>query len=255
MAEHITQAVVLAAGKGERMRPLTDHTPKPLLPVLGITPLARCINALVQADITTIIVNYHHLGAQISNAVGMLAKDYPNVTFHLQDETAQLLDTGGTMRRALPLLGQAPFFTVNAADFWEDGDSPALQRMQNTWDAEKMDALLLLHAAANIRGDMQNGNFVFDPLSLSDHATRADDDNSISGPIQFKLASVQQAYMFGSVTLIKPELFAAYPLNHIFSQRLIWEELAARQRLYGLLHDNLWYHLTSPADYTALNPA
>lgn len=273
---HITHAIVLAAGCGVRMRPLTDHTPKPLLPIHGITPLARCVQALVAVKVTVIVVNYHHLGAQIVAAVEDFKKQYPNVTFHLQDETEQILETGGGIRRALPLLGDQPFFTINAADFWEDGEVPALLRMQQTWDPAKMDVLLLLHAQANIRGDVQKGDFVFSTLSSSRTSAGiqngvgspaqslssgcamrnpggAEDDKLTFGPIQFCLEKSAAAFMTGSVTIAKQELFIPYPENQAFSQNVIWRELAAKGRLYGLLHDAPWYHLTTPADYAAIN--
>ncbi|TBR16457.1 MAG: nucleotidyltransferase family protein, partial [Chitinophagaceae bacterium] len=132
----IDTAMILAAGRGDRMRPFTDSMPKPLIPVAGRSMLERTMDRLIAHGVTNIVVNVHHLGQQIADRVGDRAQ------IIVED---RLLETGGSVRNALPLLGDRPFFVVNGDGLWRDGPEPMLKRMQGRWEDDRMDALLLIH--------------------------------------------------------------------------------------------------------------
>ena len=128
--------MILAAGRGERMRPLTDTTPKPLIPVAGQSMLDRSMDRLGAHGVRTIVVNVHHLGEQIAVRLGSRARIV---------REDRLLETGGSVKNALPLLGDGPWFILNGDGLWRDGAHPMLSRMEAAWDPARMDALLLLH--------------------------------------------------------------------------------------------------------------
>jgi MurNAc alpha-1-phosphate uridylyltransferase len=129
--------MILAAGRGERMRPLTDVTPKPLIPVAGKSTLDRAMARLGEHGVSDVVINVHHLGKQIAAHLKGRARIV---------EEAALLQTGGSVKNALPLLGDGPFFVLNGDGLWQDGRIPMLARMEAAWDPGRMDALLLLHA-------------------------------------------------------------------------------------------------------------
>ncbi|TBR30574.1 MAG: nucleotidyltransferase family protein, partial [Reyranella sp.] len=127
--------MILAAGRGERMRPLTDSTPKPLIPVAGRSMLERAMDRLQRSGVQNIVVNVHHLGSQIADRLRGRAR-----IIH-ED---RLLETGGSVRNALPLLGNGPFFVLNGDGLWRDGPESMLGRLASAWNPNRMDALLLL---------------------------------------------------------------------------------------------------------------
>src|SRR5262245_34534653 len=141
-------AMVLAAGLGTRMRPVTDAIPKPLVRVAGKALIDYVLDKLADAGVGTAVVNVHHFANQIEQHVA--ARRTPRVI--ISDERTRLLDTGGGVRAALPLLGAAPFFLLNSDTLWIDGVQPNLDRLANAFDPREMDALLLLAATANSVG-------------------------------------------------------------------------------------------------------
>ena len=155
----LTHGMVLAAGLGLRMRPLTDTTPKPLLRLQGTTLLDRALDRLQAAGIGDAVVNAHWLADQVAATVA--ARAAPRCT--LQRE-ATLLETGGGVLRALPQLGSGPFAVANGDSVWLDGPTPALARLAAAFDPERMDALLLLVRAAQLEGEVGRGDFLMDPL-------------------------------------------------------------------------------------------
>src|SRR5258708_4268775 len=140
----IRSAMILAAGRGERMRPLTDTTPKPLIPVAGASMLDRTMQRLKDHGVRNIVINVHHLGEQIALHIG-------GGRAHIVRED-HLLETGGSVKNALPLLGDEPFFVLNGDGLWTDGPTPMLKRLEAAWDPARMDALLLLHPLAQAIG-------------------------------------------------------------------------------------------------------
>ncbi|PWC33553.1 nucleotidyltransferase family protein [Azospirillum sp. TSO35-2] len=220
-----TTAMVLAAGLGLRMRPLTDHRPKPLIPVLGRPMLDHALDRLARAGVARAVVNSHYLGSMI----GAHLKDRAKPAILLSPEDTQL-ETGGGVKKALPLLGSAPIYTVNADIFWLDGPTPALRRLAAHWNPDEMDALLLLMATTRSVGYEGLGDYHMDPLGrLTRRAER-------------ELAP----FVYAGVQIVKPELFAADTPDGAFSTNLIWDRAQAAGRLFGLAHDGLWFHIGTP---------
>lgn len=222
------RAMVLAAGIGSRMRPLTNTLPKPLVKVAGKPLIEYAFDRLREAKVKTAIVNGHHLADQIE-AWSMQVSN-PRTVFSSERDT--ILDTGGGIVRALPLLGNDAFFVLNADCFWLDGPVPALARLKAVWDDATMDCLLLLCDPAKTTGYDGHGDFVVKAdgrLMRSKHAP----------------ATPALAYIGGY--LVHPRLFADAPSGS-FSMNLLWDQAIAKGRLFGLAHDGHWLHVgTVPA--------
>jgi N-acetyl-alpha-D-muramate 1-phosphate uridylyltransferase len=214
-------AMVLAAGFGTRMRPLTDTTPKPLIKVAGKPIIAYGFDRLREAGVSKAVVNAHYLPDQIK----VWCKT--NTTPHsiVSDETDAILDTGGGIARALPLLGPDPFFVLNSDSFWVEKGVPSLQRLRDTWD-EKMDCLLLLCNPKNTTGYDGDGDFAID------EAGRVK-------PQTFNSLAYVGAY------LVHPRLFENAP-HGAFSMWRMWEKALAAGRMYGLEHQGHWFHVGTP---------
>ncbi|PWS38889.1 mannose-1-phosphate guanylyltransferase [Falsiroseomonas bella] len=222
-----THAMVLAAGLGTRMRPLTDDRPKPLLPLEGRSLLHHAMDRLRDAGISNLVVNAHWFAEQIADAVEAYGGAPPPVVLR---ETA-LLETGGGVKAALPHLGSAPFVVVNGDAFWLDGPNAALRRMAAAFDPEEMDALLLLVRTAHVDGETGRGDFLLDPLG---RARR---------PKEREIAP----YLFGGVQILSPALFADTP-DGAFSLNRVYDRAIENGRLFGLVHDGAWFHLSTPRD-------
>jgi MurNAc alpha-1-phosphate uridylyltransferase len=221
-----THAMVLAAGLGLRMRPLTETTAKPLLMLDGRSLLDRALDRLRDAGIKQAVVNAHWHADQVAEAVER--REAPRVT--LQHETS-LLETGGGVTRALPLLGRAPFIVANGDSVWLDGPSPALTRMAAAFDPERMDGLLLLVRSAQIEGEIGRGDFLLDPLGR------------LRRPKERELAP----YVFAGVQILTPALFAGAP-DGAFSLNRLYDRAIEAGRLFALVHDGVWFHLSTPPD-------
>ncbi|MEX0407670.1 nucleotidyltransferase family protein [Aquibium sp. LZ166] len=151
-------AMVLAAGLGKRMRPITDTIPKPLVRIAGKPLMDWGLEALDRAGVARAVVNTHYLGGQIAAHVADRA--HPSVT--ISDESDLLLDSAGGIVKALPLLGDEPFFVLNADTFWLDEDEPNLAALARRWDEETMDILLLLADLAHATGHSGGTDFLLD---------------------------------------------------------------------------------------------
>ena len=157
MTEKIgTHAMILAAGLGLRMRPLTDHKPKPLIEVAGKPLIDYGMDRLREAEVQRAVVNGHYLADQI--LAWSKQQTSPEIIF--SDERAEILDTGGGIAKALPLLGEQPFFVLNSDSFWVDGKVPSLSRLRNAWDGATMDCLLLLCHVDRTIGYDGRGDFL-----------------------------------------------------------------------------------------------
>ncbi|MFD1624917.1 nucleotidyltransferase family protein [Azospirillum griseum] len=224
-----TTAMVLAAGLGLRMRPLTLDRPKPLIPILGKPLLDHALDRLADAGVERAVVNNHYLGGMI---VDHLADRRTPAIVHSPED--RQLETGGGIKQALPLLGTAPILTVNADILWLDGPTPALRRLARFWDPERMDALLLMMATTKSAGYDGPGDYHMDPLGrLTRRAER-------------ELAP----FVFAGVQIVKPELFARDTPDGAFSTNRIWDRAQEAGRLYGIAHDGLWYHIGTPDGLT-----
>lgn len=220
------RAMVLAAGLGLRMRPLTQNRPKPLIPVAGHTLLDRALDRLVEAGVEEAVVNLHYLGAMIEAHLANRAA--PRTI--LSREEDRLLETGGGVTRALPHLGDDPFYVVNADIAWADGKTPALRRLAATWREDTMDAVLLLHPVATATGYDGVGDYTMD----GDGALRRRRDDPAA------------PYVFTGIQLLHPRLFASAPTGP-FSLTRLYDEAETAGRLFGVIHDGDWHHIGTPA--------
>ena len=151
----LDKAMILAAGLGLRMRPLTENTPKPLIKVMGKTLLDHAIDRLVQGGVKMIVVNVHYRADQIVTHL----KSRNDVEIRICDETGEILDSGGGIAKALPHFNGEPFFVYNSDTLWVEGVSRAVARMQARWDAAAMDALMLLAPTVTAIGYDGDGDF------------------------------------------------------------------------------------------------
>lgn len=222
MAFYPHTAMILAAGLGQRMRPLTDHTPKPLLRVAGKRIIDYGIDHLVAAGVARAVVNKHYLPDQIE----AWAKTISEPKLVVSDESDAVLETGGGIVRALPLLGSEPFFVLNSDCFWTDQGTPALQRLSETWDDAKMDCQLLLGDPKQTTGYDGDGDFVMDAEGCLIRQTHD-----------------ALAYIGGYI--VHPRLFAGVAEGK-FSMNILWNNAIAAGRLYGIKHQGHWLHVGTP---------
>ncbi len=220
-----TKAMVLAAGLGLRMRPLTERMPKPLVPVAGRALLDHVLDKLGDAGVSEAIVNVHYLPDQIIDHVAARAK--PRVT--ISDERNQVLGTGGGVVKALPLLGQAPFFLVNADTMWIDGVRPNLARLAETFDPARMDILLLMAPTTSSIGYDGSGDYAM----LADGALRKRREHQVV------------PFVYAGAAIMSPALFANAPKGE-FSLTRMFDSANEQERLFGLRLDGVWMHVGTP---------
>ncbi len=220
-------AMVLAAGLGERMRPLTLRMPKPLVPLAGKTLLDHVLDRLASAGVKTAIVNVHYLPDQLEAHVQGREGQPPEIV--ISDERGVLLNTGGGVVKALPLLGPGPFFINNADSVWSEGAAPALTRMLRKWNPERMDSLLLLAPLTTSIGYGGKGDFAMAP---DGRLTRRGQDEVVP-------------FAFAGVSLCEASLFEEAPQGP-FSLNLLWDRALAKGRLYGMRLDGRWMHVGTP---------
>lgn len=215
----------MGAGLGLRMRPLTADRPKPLVMVGGKTLIDHSIDRLVAAGVTRIVVNLHYR-AEMLRAHLARRKDAEII---FSDETEKLLDTGGGVVKALPLLGPSPFFVLNSDSIWVENKA-ALPAMIAQWDEARMDGLLLLADMHTAMGYEGTGDFV-----LMDGARigRARDHADV------------RALAYPGVQIIHPRMFQDAP-EGAFSTNLMWDRAIANGRLFGTLLDGVWIHVGTP---------
>jgi MurNAc alpha-1-phosphate uridylyltransferase len=218
----MTKAMILAAGLGLRMRPITQTLPKPLVPVAGRTMLDRVLDHLDRVDAGRKVINLHWLGETIRSHLD--GRD--DIVFSPEPE---LLETGGGVAKALPMLGADPFFVCNADMIWTDGAEPALTRLVRAFDAGRMDGLLLLQAVETAFGYEGKGDFHLRP----------------DGRLARRKPDETTPLMFAGVQILHPRLFENHP-GGAFSLNLLYDKAIAAGRLFGLAHDGGWYHIGTP---------
>ncbi|MFC3571337.1 nucleotidyltransferase family protein [Paracoccus sp. TOH] len=206
--------MIFAAGKGTRMAPLTDTVPKPLIPVGGQTLLDRALALGRQAGVGPVAVNIHHLGGQIRDHIS--GRDIA-----VSDESDLLLETGGGLRKALPLLGPGPVITMNPDVVWS-GPNP-VRALLDGWH-EEMDALLMLVPLERTHGRQGGGDFSLDPAG---RLIRKGD------------------LVYGGVQIIRPDRLAGIP-DPVFSLNRLWDLMIAEGRAYGLVHPGEWCDVGRP---------
>jgi MurNAc alpha-1-phosphate uridylyltransferase len=222
----ITAAMIMGAGLGTRMRPLTADRPKPLVTVGGKTLIDHSIDRLVAAGVTRIVVNLHYRAGMLR--AHLAGRKDAEIVF--SDETDQLLDTGGGVVKALPLLGPSPFFILNSDSIWVEGATAALPMMIAGWDEGRMDGLLLLANMHTAMGYEGTGDFV---LREGGRIARARDH--IGRP----------ACAYPGVQIAHPRMFEQAPEGP-FSTNLMWDRAITRGWLYGTMLDGVWIHVGTP---------
>jgi len=220
----------LAAGLGERMRPLTNDRPKPLIEVAGKPLIDIALDTLADAGVELVVVNLHYRGQMIRDH--LRARRRPQIIY--SDESDLLLGPGGGVVKALPLLGGAPFFVHNCDSFWRDGIADALQNMSAMFDPARMDALLLAAPLGKAVGFDGPGDYFMAP----------------GGALKRNVAKTDAPYVYCGVMLCHPRLFANAP-SGAFSTVQLWDRAERAGRLFGLVHDAPWFHLGTPGALAA----
>src|ERR1041385_3986290 len=218
-------AMVLAAGLGERMRPLTEKLPKPLVAVAGKPLIDHVLDRLAAQGVERAVVNVHYLADLIEKHVA--SRKAPQIV--ISDERAKLLDTGGGVVKSLPKLGTEPFFHINSDTIWIDGVRPNLERLADIFDAETMDALLLRAATTHSIGYAGRGDF-----------TMATD-----GRLKRRPERELAPFVYAGAALLRPELFKDAP-DGAFSLPALFDRAAAAGRLHGLRLEGVWMHVGTP---------
>ncbi len=218
-------ALVLAAGRGERLRPLTDALPKPLVEVAGKALIDHALDRLAEAGVARAVVNVWHLGGMIERHLA--ERRQPAITISRE---AALLDTGGGVANALGALGRKPFYVLASDALWRDGARPALEGLAAAWDDATMDALLLLAPMERAVGFDGAGDFFLDG----------------DGRLRRRGDAARAPYAYMSVQIMHPRLFAGCP-EGAFSNNLLWDRALAARRLFGLAHDGGWCHVGTVA--------
>lgn len=221
--------MVLAAGLGTRMRPLTEGCPKPLLPLGGRPMIDLVLDHAAAAGVRRAVVNLHYLGGMIR--AHLAGREAPEVAF--SEEAPEILDTGGGVVRALPLLGAAPFYVANSDSVWL-GPNP-FEVLARAWDPARMDALLLLVARERARAYLRPGDFFL----------AADGDANGAAPRR-RGPGERAPYVYSGAQIIAPAAFAEAPAG-AFSLNLIWDRLIARGRLAAVVYPGGWVDVGTPA--------
>ncbi len=219
-----TRAMVLAAGYGKRLRPLTEETPKALVKVRGRALIDVALDRLAAAGVTEAIVNTHHLAEKVK--AHLAGRDRPRIVISHESE---ILETGGGIRHALPLLGEDPFYAVNAKIVWFNGVVDALARLPEAWDDSRMDALLLMQPTVTAVGYDGQGDF------------RMDEMGRLYRRKEWEVAP----FVFSGIQILHPRLFAGAP-DGAFSMNLLYDRALDAGRLHGIRHDGEWYHVSTP---------
>lgn len=222
MSAEITSAMVLAAGLGRRMQPLTDTMPKPLVPLNGRALIDHVLDRISEAGILRTVVNVHYLADQIEKHVSRRRSP----AIKISDERGVLLETGGGVVRALPLLGSQPFLIHNSDSVWIEPGVSNIARMITAWDGGVMDSLMLLAPRATSLGYEGRGDF---GLGEDGRLTR-------------RAAGSDAAYVFAGVSIAHPRLFEGEKEER-FSLNVLWNRAIERGRLFGLLLDGTWMHV------------
>jgi len=228
-------AMVMAAGLGKRMRPLTATRPKPLVEVAGKALLDHVLDRLRAAGVERIVVNVHYLADSIEAHLRKSAKD---LDVAISDERQLLLETGGGLKKALPLIEGDPFIAVNSDNFWVDGPSDALKLLASHWDDEKMDALLLLvpHARA--------GN----------HSGLGDFHMDASGRLKRRTKAKVAPFVYTGIQIASKRLLEGAP-EGVFSTNVLWDRAIEQGRCFGVVHQGLWFDVGTPGAIKATEQA
>jgi len=228
------RAIVLAAGLGTRMRPYNGHIPKPLVEIGGKSLIDYSLDRLADAGVESVVVNVHHLADILERHLA--PRQRPQIM--ISDERGELLGTGGGIAKALPKLGDAPFFLVNSDTVWFDGVRPNFTRMAEAFDPQTMDVLLLLAPTTSSIGYSGRGDFAM----LPDGRLRRRRENEVV------------PFVYAGAAVLSPALFADAPKG-AFSLTVLFERAAENNRLFGLRLEGVWMHVGTPEAVAAAEAA
>jgi N-acetyl-alpha-D-muramate 1-phosphate uridylyltransferase len=228
------RGIVLAAGLGTRMRPYNGHIPKPLVEVGGKSLIDYSLDRLADAGVESVVVNVHHLADILERHLA--PRQRPHIV--ISDERGELLGTGGGIAKALPKLGDSPFFLVNSDTVWLDGVRPNFTRMAEAFDPRSMDAMLLLAPTTSSIGYAGRGDFAM----LPDGRLRRRRENEVV------------PFVYAGAAVLSPSLFADAPKG-AFALTVLFDRAAERDRLFGLRLEGVWMHVGTPEAVAAAEAA
>lgn len=218
-------AMVFAAGLGTRMRPLTNDRPKALVEVAGKAMIDHVLDKLAQIGVQRAVVNVHHFADRLREHLA--TRTAPHII--ISDETDTLLETGGGLVRALPLLGRGPIITMNADPLWRDDGGAGLKSLADNFDPETMDALLLLARHHDAVGFEKAGDFTMDP----------------QGHIARRGSAPEAPYIYAGAQILNLNTMAGR-VEERFSLNRIWDDSLPKSRVYGVVLNNQWLHVGDP---------
>jgi N-acetyl-alpha-D-muramate 1-phosphate uridylyltransferase len=220
-------AMVMAAGLGKRMRPMTATRPKPLIEVAGRTLIDHTLERLKAAGTTKAVVNVHYLAGALE---AHLKNRVKGIEIAVSDERKLLLETGGGLRHALPLIDADPFLVVNSDNLWVDGPVDTLRLLASAWDEARMDALLLLVPQA--RANCHNG--------------RGDFHMNAAGALKRRKANGVAPFVYTGIQMVSKRLFEGELPDGPFSTNFLWDRAIAAGRCFGAVHQGLWFDIGRP---------
>lgn len=221
----------MAAGKGTRMMPLTADRPKPLIEVAGIALLDHVLDHLREAGVGKVVINAHYRAAQVERHMADNAADFEVI---ISDERELLLDTGGGLVRALPVIDDDPFLCVNADNWWSDEGENAFKRLMAAWDDAKMDVLMLVLPLAGANNTQGQGDF----------------DMDCDGRLLRRQPGKQGALVWTGIQMLAKRLIVDPP-SEVFSTNIFWDRAIAEGQCFGLIHEGLWFDVGYPEAITA----
>ena len=234
-AEVPDTAMVMAAGLGKRMRPLTATRPKPLVELNGKPLIDHVLDRLRSAGVRRLVVNVHYLPDALEAHLAAKGQDFD---IRISDERAQLLETGGGLIRALPMIDADPFLVVNSDNFWVDGPSDTLKLLASHWRDDDMDALLLLVPQARAGNHHGHGDFHMDA----------------AGRLKRRVAGKVAPFVFTGIQIVAKRLLRDAPEGP-FSTNMLWDRAIAEGRCFGAVHQGQWFDVGTPAAIRATEAA
>jgi MurNAc alpha-1-phosphate uridylyltransferase len=231
MVKHVNTAMIMAAGKGTRMMPLTADRPKPLVEVGGVALLDHVLDHLRDAGVGKIVVNAHYRADQVEAHLAAHATDFD---VSISDERDLLRDTGGGLVKALPMISDDPFICVNADNWWTNNGQNAIARLMAHWDAARMDVLMLLVPLATAYNSQGIGDFNMDA----------------DGRLSRRVGDAPAPYVWTGIQLLSKKLIVDPP-SDVFSTNVFWDRAIAEGRCMGLVHEGMWFDVGYPAAIAA----
>ena len=219
-------AMVMAAGLGKRMRPLTATRPKPLIQIAGTTFLDHVLDHLREAGVIRIVVNAHYLADALE---AHLAANAGGLEVIVSDERDQLRETGGGLVKALPLIPDDPFLCVNTDNIWIDGPVDSLKQLAAAWDDARMDVLMLLIPLARATNHVGSGDFHMDAV----------------GHLSRRKPGRVAPFVWTGIQILSKRLIVDPP-SDAFSTMVFWERAITQRRAFGIVHQGLWFDVGTP---------